>query len=86
MNLTKTDTIENAIGKGYPVYVTFKSDTKEIVAWYPFGKKLAESEAAGRCAKNGPDTYDSAPWEKYVFIRDAHEKHLLQLEEIERRL
>ena len=86
MNLMNTTTIDDALEKGYPIFVTFKTDTKEIVAWYPFGEKLAQGEAESRCAKNGPDTYESAPWERYVFIRDKYEKHLRQLEEIERRL
>ena len=86
MKLSSINTIDGALDKGYPVFVTYKADSKEIVAWYPFGEKLAQGESESRCAKNGPDTYESAPWERYVFIRDNHEKHLRQLEEIERRL
>ena len=33
--------LETAIDAGIPVYVVYKSDTKEIVDWYSFGQKLA---------------------------------------------
>jgi len=86
MNLSKTMSIEEALEKNYPIHVVYEYDTKEIVGWYAFGEKLAQLEASDRCAKNGPDTYNYAKWERYAFIRDKHEKHLRQLEEIESRL
>jgi dTDP-4-dehydrorhamnose reductase len=86
MNLMKTTTLEEALEKKYPVYIVYETSNKEIVSWYAFGEKMAEVDAENRCNKNGPDTHESAPWERYVFIRDKHEKHLQQLEEIERRL
>jgi len=78
--------LESAIDAGIPVYVVYKLDTKEIVDWYSFGQKLAENAAESRNNKFGPETHDFAEWKSYVHIRDQHEKHLAQLEEIERRL
>lgn len=86
MNLAKTMNLEEALEKNYPVHVVYEYSTKEIVGWYAFGEKLAELDAENRCNRNGPDTYSFAKWEQYVNIRERHQKHLAQLEEIERRL
>ena len=37
MNLSKSETLEDVINRGYPVYVTYKEDNKEIVEWWAFG-------------------------------------------------
>ena len=86
MNLSKTTSIEDAIEKNYPIYVVYETTNKEIVEWWPFGEKLAQAGAETRCSMHGPDSHEYASWEQYVFIRDRHERHLRQLEEIERRL
>ena len=86
MNLAKTTTLEQALERNYPVHVVFETTNKEIISWYAFGEKMAQVDAETRCNMHGPESHESAPWERYVFIRDRHEKHLAQLEEIERRL
>lgn len=86
MNLSKTTTVEEAIDRGYPVYIVYETTNKEIVSWYAFGEKMAQVDAETRCNMHGPDSHEFAPWNQYVFIRDKHEKHLRQLEEIESRL
>ena len=86
MNFSKTNTLEAAVDNGYPVYVVYKSDSKEIVDWYMFGEKMAENASESRNNKFGPETHEYAEWKQYVYIRDRHQKHLEQLEEIERRL
>lgn len=86
MNLMKTTTLEQALEKNYPVYIVYETSNKEIVSWFAFGEKMAQLDAETRCNMNGPESHDYAPWERYVFIRDKHEQHLRQLEEIESRL
>lgn len=86
MNLLQTTTLENALEKNYPVYVVYETSSKEIVSWFAFGEKMAQIDAETRCNKNGPESHDYTSWDRYVFIRDKHERHLRQLEEIERRL
>ena len=86
MNLAVTNTLEGALNVGYPVFVTYRENNKEIVEWFAFGEGLAKGSAEMRNAKEGPDTYNYTSWEKYVIIRDNYNKHLIQLEEIERRL
>lgn len=86
MNVAKTVSMEAAINKGHDVYVVYAEDTKEIVNWFVFGQKMAQVDAENRCNRYGPDTYNYAEWSRYVFIRDRHDRHLKQLEEIERRL
>ena len=86
MNLSKSETLEDVINSGYPVYVTYKEDNKEIVEWWAFGEGLAKGSAEIRNNKHGPETHNYASWEKYVVIRDRYNKHLEQLEEIESRL
>tara|TARA_A200000159_G_scaffold116394_1_gene109841 strand:+ start:2331 stop:2588 length:258 start_codon:yes stop_codon:yes gene_type:complete len=85
MNL-KNNTLEDAISKNIPVYLVYKEDTKEILEWWPFGEALAKSSAGMRNSMHGPESHNYATWDKYVLIRDNHNKHLKQLEEIERRL
>ena len=86
MNLSKTQTLEDAVSKDIPVYLVYKEDTKEILEWWPFGEGLARSSADMRNSMHGPDSHNYASWENYVVIRDRHNQHLKQLEEIERRL
>ena len=50
------------------------------------GEGLAKGSAEIRNNKEGPDTHNYASWEKYVVIRDNYNRHLAQLEEIEKRL
>lgn len=76
MNLAKTTSLETALEKNYPVYVVFDSVTKEIVNWFVFGEMMAKIDAADRCAKSGPDTYDYAEWPKYVIQREQYQAHL----------
>lgn len=76
MNLSKTQSLEVAVTKGYPLYVVFDAYTKEIVNWFAFGEKMAQVDASDRCAKSGPDTHEFAEWKKYVNIRAAHQLHL----------
>ena len=76
MNLARTTTLEMALEKNYPVYIVFDAVTKEIVNWFAFGEKMAQVDAADRCAKNGPDTYDYAEWSKYVVQRERYQAHL----------
>ena len=86
MNLARTNTIECALDKGYPVYVVFETDTKDVVEWWAFGEALAKGSAETRCNKHGPESYDYADWPTYEKILARHEAHLRQLEEIESRL
>ncbi|OUU26846.1 MAG: hypothetical protein CBB97_06945 [Candidatus Endolissoclinum sp. TMED37] len=86
MNLAVTNTLEGALNVGHPVFVTYRENNKEIVEWFAFGEGLAKGSAEMRNAKEGPDTYNYTSWQKYVIIRDNYNKHLMQLEEIERRL
>jgi len=86
MNLAKSNTLEDALNVGHPVFVTYREDNKEIVEWWVFGEGLAKGSAEIRNNKEGPDTHNYASWEKYVVIRDNYNRHLAQLEEIEKRL
>lgn len=86
MNLAKTTSMETALNLGHEVYVVYSELTKEIVSWFVFGEKMARLDAETRCNRHGPDTYNYTVWDKYVFIRDRHDRHIKQLEEIERRL
>ena len=43
MNLSKSETLEDVINRGYPVYVTYKEDNKEIVEWWAFGENSAKA-------------------------------------------
>ena len=45
MNLARTNTLEGALDKGYPVYVVFETGTKEVVEWWAFGEGLAKNSA-----------------------------------------
>ena len=36
----KTKTLEGALDAGYPIFVTYREDTKEIVEWWPLAKVL----------------------------------------------
>jgi len=82
----KNQTLEEAVSKNVPVYLVYKEDTKEILEWWPFGEALAQSSAKMRNNMHGPDSHNHASWKKYVVIRDQHNRHLKNLEEIERRL
>lgn len=86
MNLSKSKTLESALNLGHEVFVTYREDTKEIVDWYVFGEGLAKGSAEMRNCKQGPETHNYASWQKYVVIRDNYNRHLAQLEEIEKRL
>ena len=76
MNLLKTNTLEAAVDNGYPVYVVYKSDSKEIVDWYIFGEKMAENSSKSRNNKFGPETHEYAEWAKYMVIRERHAEHM----------
>ena len=65
MNLAVTNTLEGALNVGYPVFVTYRENNKEIVEWFAFGEGLAKGSAEMRNAKEGPDTYNYTSWEKY---------------------
>lgn len=69
------------VSRGYPIYVVYTSDTKEIVDWYSFGEKMAESSAKARNNKVGPDTHTHSSWDNYVVARTSHESHLADLAE-----
>ena len=76
MNLAKTNTLESALEKNYPVYIVYDAVSKELLNWFAFGEKMAQLDAEDRCAKNGPDTHDYAEWSQYVKIRERHAAHL----------
>jgi hypothetical protein len=86
MSLRQTKTIEECLNLNWPIHVVYREEDKQIVEWWPFGDKLAQTGAEQYNAKFGPDSHSYAVWDRYVFIRERHEKHLKQLEEIERRL
>jgi len=69
------------VSRGYPIYVVYTSDTKEIVDWYSFGEKMAESSTRARNNKVGPDTHNYGLWDNYVIAREQHEAHLADLAE-----
>ena len=79
MNLTKTQTLENALAKNYPVYIVYNSETKELLNWFPFGEKMAKMDAEDRCAKSGPDTHDYAEWSSYAKIRERHAEQMADI-------
>ena len=85
MNLAKTKTLEGALDAGYPIFVTYREDTKEIVEWWPFGEGLAKGSAEIRNNTHGPESHNYASWEKYVVIRDEYNRNMAYLEEIEKR-
>ena len=62
MNLSKTQTLEDAVSRDIPVYLVYEEDTKEILEWWPFGEGLARSSANMRNNMHGPDSHNYASW------------------------
>lgn len=79
MNLLKTQSLESALEKNYPVYIVYNSETKELLNWFAFGEKMAQMDAADRCAKSGPDTHEYAEWSRYVNIRERHSEQMADI-------
>lgn len=50
MNIEK---LKTEVKKGYPIFVVYTSDTKELVDWYPYGEKMARASAESRNNKVG---------------------------------
>ena len=51
MNLAKSNSLEDALNVGHPVFVTYRENNKEIVEWFAFGEGLAKGSAEMRNAK-----------------------------------
>ncbi len=78
--------VEKCVKLGWPVHVVYRTEDKEVVKCWPFGKEHARSDADARISQDGPATYLGADWGRYLLILARHEDHLKQLEEISRML
>ncbi|MDA9993042.1 hypothetical protein N9E09_00065 [bacterium] len=78
MNIEK---LRTEVKKGYPIFVVYTSDTKELVDWYPFGEKMAKTAAESRNNKVGPNTHTYGSWQNYTVAYNNHQRHLADLAE-----
>jgi len=78
--------LEECLKKKWPVFVVYREEDKEIVAYWPFGESFAKESASARNNKEGPLSYNYASWERYLYVLERHERHLEKLEEISRRM
>lgn len=86
MGLSAKPSLEDCVKRGWDVWVVYEEETKDIVDYHPFGKVSCEISCGARNSKYGPLSHNFAPWNRYLFVLDQHEKHLAQLAEIETRL
>ena len=78
MNIEK---LKTEVKKGYPIFVVYTSDTKELVDWYPYGEKMARASAESRNNKVGPETYTYSSWQDYVISYNNYQRLLADLAE-----
>jgi hypothetical protein len=63
------------IKNNWPVFVVYEDETKELVGWFAFGEMHAKNDAQSLNNKEGPDKYCSCSWEKYLLLRDQHNRN-----------